>query len=373
MKKIVIFLIGALLVFPVLSANFKKGKFAKVELLSGDLYSTAGEIEIGTLEGDLFAVGRRATVKNVTGGISYAGERMLITGTVGRSIRFFGRILEIDGEVKGDVLFFGQELRINKGAKINGEIYAGGSDIIINGEVAGPVHVGSGEFVLGGIINSDAKIKSENIRIREGGKILGNLDYWTKKEVKFPEGTVAGKIVYHKITGKKITKQAEKAKKVPSKKKRHFVFSKTWFKIAWFISSLLLGYLFFVLFPGQVKKFNEEILGRPVRSFLLGTAGAFIIPLIVLLLFILIYTIPMNFVILPAYLIGLYLGKLLAGFAIGYILLKGIFNKEISAWISYPVGLIVLVILSFIPYIGWLLMLMARFWGFGAFFYKMKI
>ncbi len=378
MKKLFILVLVIAVAFPVFSANFKTGKTAKIENMTGDLYSSSEDLEIVTLDGDLFGIARTATVlKELNGGITYAGEKLLITGTVARSVRFIGRVLEIDGEVKGDIFFMGQELRINKDAKIGGEVYAAGAEITINGEVTGPVHVGCDEFILRGVINSNANVKAKKIRILEGARIEGNLDYWTQKAITFPEGTIGGKAVFHIIGTKKKAKEKEKlekkAKGKPEKKGKGFPFFPSWFKVAWFISSLLLGYIAFLLFPGQIKKFNEEIIARPLRAFLLGAASILIILLLIVIFFVLVFTIPMNMVIIPMFLIFLYFGKLLAGFAIGYIILKGIFKKEVTVWLTYPVGLVALVILSFIPYIGWLLMLIARLWGFGGFFYKVKV
>lgn len=367
MKKFFILVLAIAIAFPIFSANFRKGDFVKVEKMEGDLYSSANELQIGSLNGDLFAVSRRATLnEKITGGITFAGERFTVEGTVGKSIRFFGRLLEINGKVKGDILFLGQELIISKGAKILGQIYAGGSDIVIDGEVEGPVYVGCNEFTLHGTINTNAKIKAQRMRILEGGKIAGNLDYWGKKPISFPEGTIGGKSTFHPF-------KALKAAKEKKAKKYRFSFFSSWFKVAWFISSLFIGFIILLLFPAQVKKLNEVIINRPFRSFLFGAAGVLIIILLIIIFFVLLFTIPMNFVITPLFLIFLYFGKLLAGFAIGYIILKGIFKKEVSVWLTYPVGLVALVILSFIPYIGWLLMLIARLWGFGGFFYKLKV
>ncbi len=373
MKKWVVLALTFLLAFPAFSANFRKGRLIEVKNLSGDLYALGRETNIaGTLDGDLFALSRRVIVNgNITGGASIIAEKGRIKGVVGRSIRFIGRILEIDGEIKGDVLFMGQELRINPSGKVDGEIYSGSSTVRIDGTVNGPVHIGCNEFIFSGEIASDLFLKAREISL-EGGKIEGKLEYWSKKQVKIPEGMVAGGALFHKYI-KHPEKALGKGKLTQKKRGAPFFFTKTGFRIAWFISALFLGYLIFLLFPSQVKTFASELIERPLRTFLLGTAGLILIPILILLFLVIIFTIPMDLVILPLYFIGLYLGKLLAGLAIGILVLKWIFRKEITPWITYPVGLVILVLLSFIPYIGWFLMLIARLWGFGAFFHKLKV
>ena len=380
MRKWLVVLVAILMVVPILGANFKKGKLVEVSNISGDLYATGGELIAKEVDGDVLFFGRKARLWNIQGGVFFFGEKLVLNGAISRSVRFFGRSLEVNGNMGRDVLFAGQELRIEKGAVVEGEVYAAGEEIDIYGQVNGKVSLAGNEVVLGGVLNSDARIKAKNIIFLPEAKIQGKLEYWAPKQIEIPQGVVAGEVVFHKYSGKKVQKKAEKVKKevekeakAPAKKKRGFLFSGLWFKVSWFISSLVLGYILFLLFPSLVKRLKEEILSKPVKAFLLGAAEAVAFIILILAFFVIVYTWLIGLIGIPIFLIGLYFAKLLAAFALGAIVLKWIFKKEITLWISYPVGLILLILISLIPYVGWLFCLVLRLWGFGGFLYKVKI
>ncbi len=377
MKKWLVILLVVLIGAPLLGANFKKGKLIEVNNISGDLYASGGELVAKGVDGDVLFFGRKARLWDIQGGVFFFGEKLVLSNSVAKSVRFFGRSLEVDGTLGRDILFAGQELRLEKGSVLRGELYAAGEEIDIYGQVDGKVNVAGGEVVIGGVLNSDAKIKARNIIFLPEAKIQGKLEYWAPKQITIPQGIVSGEIVFHKYSGKKIQKRAEKVKearavaKKPSKKR--FFLSGAWFKLSWFISSLVLGYILLLLFPSFVKKLKDEILGKPVKAFLLGAAEVVAFVIVILGFLVLVYTWLISAVALPVFIIGLYFAKLLAGFALGAIILKWIFKREITPWISYPLGLILLLLISIIPYIGWLLCLILRLWGFGGFLYRIKV
>ncbi len=377
MRKFVISLLMILLALPTLGANFKRGKIIEVSNIQGDLYASGEELIVKGIQGDVLFFGRKARLWDVDGGVFFLGEKLVLKGSVARSVRFLGRALEAGGKIHGDILFAGQELRIEREAEVNGEIYAAGDELDLFGKVAGRVNLGGNEVILGGTFLSDVKVKAHRIIFLPDAKIQGNLEYWAPGEIEVPEGTVAGKITFHRYSGKKVQKKAEKEIKEEKKAEKHgkrgFFLSGAWFKVSWFISSLVLGYIFLFLFPAAVKKFREEMLEKPLKALLLGAAEVVAFAIIILLFFVLVYTWMVSVFAIPVFLMGLYLAKLLAALAVGSTILRWIFKKEISPWLSYPLGLILITIIGIIPYIGWLLCLILRLWGFGAFLYRIKI
>ncbi|GEM_PF-2459794 len=380
MRKVLIFLVTVFLVLPTMGANFKKGKLVEVSNLQGDLYATGEELIAQGVQGDVIFFGRKARVQDVEGGIFFLGEKLVLNGTITRSVRFLGRALEANGKIQRDILFAGQELKLEKGAEVTGDLYAAGDEIDVFGTVTGKAHLGGNEVILAGTFHSDVRVKARRLVILPETKIEGNLEYWTPAQVDVPEGAVLGKITYHKYSGKKLQKKSEKPKELleekpaekPTKKKSFFL-SGAWFKLSWFISSLVLGYIFLFLFPATVKKLRDEILSKPLKALLLGAALVVIFVVAILAFFALVYTWLVSVFAIPVFLMGLYLAKLLAAFAVGSIILRWATRKEASPWLSYPLGLVLILIISIIPYIGWLLCIVLRLWGFGAFLYRIKL
>lgn len=365
MKKFLFGILLLLLTFPLIGAQFRGGTFVELtEEISDDLYITGRNLRIeSVVDGDVFGFGRKLVVSGqITEDLNFAGETLTVEGKVMDDVRFIGRELVVRGTVKGDIFLLGGTLMVEKGAKVEGQIYAGTGEVIIRGEVTGPVKASAGEVSIYGKVIKDLNLRVEKLKVHKDAQIEGNLIYKSKKSFQIPEGVVKGKIQFQQIK--------KKLKKV---RKKFFLFTKWGYRIWWLMSALIVGYLFLLLFPRQINSLTKEMEEKPLRSLLFGFAFFIGLAIVAVLFLLLIVTIPAALIIIPLYMIALYLGKLLGSLALGNILFEKVLRKKVSHWITYPVGLLIATLLSFIPLIGWLLILLVRLYGFGGFFVKIKI
>jgi len=80
----------------------------------------------------------------------------------------------------------------------------------------------------------------------------------------------------------------------------------------------------------------------------------------------LIITIPAALIAAAAYAIFLYVGEILAGMFLGRLLFRIFRAPDVSLWAAAPVGILIVWSLSAIPYVGWIIWLVAMAAGFGV-------
>jgi hypothetical protein len=130
------------------------------------------------------------------------------------------------------------------------------------------------------------------------------------------------------------------------------------------LATLVVGLALAALGARQVRTAESLISHEPAQTFLVGLAGLVIIPLIAILAILTIIGAPLGLAILlvvwPA---AAFAGYLVAGIWIGeWLLYRGSTNRPERPYLAAVVGLLVLQLLSIIPFVG----AIASLFGFGA-------
>ena len=140
------------------------------------------------------------------------------------------------------------------------------------------------------------------------------------------------------------------------------------------LCAFLTGVLTIVLARGGVEKTIDTLVEEPVRSGIWGVVGLVAIPLIAAFLIMTVLGSPLAAALLMTVpLIGL-LSLTGSGFAVG----EWIFNRagdHVSAMhrsLSLLAGLLLIAVLSFLPYIGGAILALAIIFGAGALFLLFK-
>jgi hypothetical protein len=108
--------------------------------------------------------------------------------------------------------------------------------------------------------------------------------------------------------------------------------------LATFLSLLVVGVILLKLLPGSSSRLIETTHKDWGKSFLMGVISLILIPLIIILLTITIIGIPLAILLVILFGLMLYLSQIVAGYLIGYFLLKDRLNKY---WVL-AIGLIIL-------------------------------
>lgn len=344
------------LLFSAYAAEYKGAEIVTVnegDTLASDLFAGSRHVEVyGVVKSDVYAGCETVTVDGEIGDDLLAGCREArITGKVGGGIIFFGQSIYIDGEVGGDVLAFGERVRISERGIIKGNLFVGAGNLLLEGgQVEGNIRGGAGRTHLNGVVGKDVDIETGTIKFGEGYRAA--------------EGT---KLTLHKELDKENAGYVPDDLEVTVKERERF------FQGAFFYWSLIAMFVVGVLIVAFFKNFSRDYLGftkqEPWKNMGLGFLATFTAPVGILILMLLIFTIPVALMSLAVYFILLYLSFVFTALALGDYLF-GMLQKNGSARnLIWPllVGVIIVMLASKIPFIGWLFSLAIISFGMGSF------
>ena len=122
------------------------------ETFDGNLYAFAGTIDVnGTLDGDLVASGGSISIDGtVTGDVTVAGGQLTVAGEVQGDIRFAGGQLQVDGPVGGDVAVVGGSVEVD--GDVGSDVLFGAGQVNIRGDVAGQIYGAAGDYQRTGTV-----------------------------------------------------------------------------------------------------------------------------------------------------------------------------------------------------------------------------
>ena len=99
-----------------------------------------------------------------------------------------------------------------------------------------------------------------------------------------------------------------------------------------------------------------------------GFVVAVVVPVACLIAFLLLVTLPLGIIVMTGYAVALFLARLVTAQYLGDWLLRRIGQDAPSEYLALAGGLVVFLLVTEIPYIGFLIWLTALFLGFGGLF-----
>jgi len=341
---------------PSFALERRHGEFVTVaanETVDDTLMATGNTVLVeGVVNGDLLVFGRSLEVRgNVKGDLVSFAKRTVVTGTVEGRIFNCSESLDLDGEVGHSLYSWGQSLRVDRRAHVGEGVVAGG-DISLEGEVKrGATLYGIAD--VSGTIGRDLTITGRSLSLTNTARLGGNLCARVRqlKDVHIADGaTIAGK--------RDIQVRA---------KKNQFTRPRFYFHQAvWLAAAMLVGWLGVVLFPGFFQATTQAV-GSVWGSLGLGIGVLAGVPVAVLVVAVTLVGIPVSLMLLAVYLAAIYLAKVWVGAFLGWILLKPAGATTRDWLLGLLVGLLILTIVGFIPYLGVLVRLGVVCLGLGAF------
>lgn len=368
MRKIVLLIIGLSLVFPFVSgdvyaATFRSGINVMVpasETLEDDLYAVGETVVVeGKIDGDAVLAGREVRIDGtVYSDLAAGGQKVLINGNVEDDLRVGGSDIQINGKVVGDVLAGGSTLTISDGSWIGNDLTFGAENAFIGGVLGGKVLGGGENITISGIVEGDVKLEAENIILTPTAEIKGDFSYKSPVGAEIQSGAkVHGTVTY-----------------LPMEKEEGFLFEglgkiSLILRILVLVGVIALGVVIFAIFPQRTRAITDTLRSAPWKS--LGLGAAFLVgaPIAMAILCVTVIGIPIGGILLLGYMLILSVGIIYLGLLLGRWILKLIRGEEPSTKgsliLALIIGLVILVAVVNIPYLGFLGVIYALF-GPGA-------
>ncbi len=330
------------------------------ETLEKDLYTWAQTLAIeGTLDGDLVAWFQNGTIDGtVTQDVNVFAQNLTITGEVGDDVRFAGNNIDILGTVTGNVMAGASFVRIGEDAVIEGDLLVGAGTVTIDGEVKGGVRMATGHLTINGTIAGDAYVATDGgITMGEDASIGGDLHYEGPAEIEFRHGAIRGAITFKT--------QDKDLEDIESAIGRFTGVFATVMHAYLFIAALIAGSIIFAFTKDHANRTAEILRKKPLKSLGIGFIAAICLPIICLIMLLLVLTIPLSIVVFLMYLVALYIAKFYVAAWLGKLILRGR-PADASPIPPMLLGLTILYLVTWIPYLGFLVSLLVIFFGLGA-------
>lgn len=338
-----------------------------------NLYIAGGTITINApVHGDLIVAGGTIVINDtVTNDILLAGGNVTFNGFVGDDIRCAGGDLHIVKNVTGDVVVAGGKVMIDQGVEI-GNLLLSGGEATLNGKVKGEVKSAVGNFTFNG---SAQKLVCRAGKIDFNGTVMG------KTIIAAPEIVIGSDAIFHDDVrywnkqGSLDFKQSLKNGTAifdPSLKIERggwHVLGFSLLGVLWFIGmAFLMIILLQYFFSPTMKNAGDTFITDSLKSLGVGFLFLTAFPVLIILSFVTIIGLPVGVILLFFYIMAL----LFATTITSVVVTNWIHNRKNYKWnfwqlVGVALGIFtVLKLISFIPFIGWLFMLIMACIAFGA-------
>jgi hypothetical protein len=345
---------------PSFAMEHRHGQFVTVaanETVDDTLLATGNTVRVeGVVNGDLLAFGQTVEVRGtVKGDVVTGAKRVVVTGTVEGRIYNFSQSLDLEGQLGHSLYGFAQSLRVDDRSHVGEGVVVAAGEVSLEGDVKRSVDImGSGNADVSGSVGRDLTMfGGRSLTLTDTAKVGGNLSARVRelKDVHIADGaTIAGK--------RDIQLQVRQS---PYSHPRFY-----FHQAIWFASAMLVGWLGLVFFPGFFRATTQAV-GSGWTSLGLGIgvlAGA---PVAMIVIAITLVGFPISLMLLVVYLTALYLAKIWVGAFLGWLLLKPVGGTKGDWVLGLLVGLSIITIVGYIPYLGGLVRLGVVCLGLGAF------
>jgi cytoskeletal protein CcmA (bactofilin family) len=330
------------------------------ETVDDTLLATGNIVRVeGVVNGDLLAFGATVEVRGTVKGdlISFASKRTVVSGTVEGRIYNLSNSLDLDGELGHSIYALVQSLHVDNRGHVGGDILVGAGDVTLEGQVNRSVTMYAGNADVSGSIARELTMAGDSLTLTNTARVGGNLSAHVHQlaNVHIADGATIG--------GKRDIQ-------VRVRKSRFTRPSFYFFQAVWLAAAMLVGWLGLVLFPGFFRA-STQAVGSGWRSLGLGFAVLAAVPVAIVVTAITLVGLPASLMLLAVYLAAIYLAKLWVGAFLGRILLKPAGAAKGDWLLGLLLGLLILALVGFIPFLGGLVHFGVVCLGLGAFAWQL--
>jgi cytoskeletal protein CcmA (bactofilin family) len=333
-----------------------------------DYFGAGGVLNIiDPIDGDAFLAGGNVSIASeIEGDLIAAGGDVAVGGNIGDDVYVAGGDVNVDAIVSGNVRIAGGDINVGPATAIGGNVALTGGRIEFEGGTQGHLQAAGAHVRINGTVEGDVRVHAEDLTIGPETRISGTLIVRGPNAPEVPEGAViAGGVDYRASSGHHAFDGAQDTVRDTARVAG---------TITWFFGSFLVAALFALAFPGAASR-ATDLLGRePLKSIGLGFATLVCVPFFLVLLVITIIGIPLALLLIPLYLLLLFLGWVTTAMFLGRRGLAAARGTQpvTKGW-TLAALLAALVVLWFarrIPLIGSWVALLTLAAGIGAFVWQ---
>lgn len=335
--------------------GFRSGTTATVgsgEVVDSTLWISGRTVDIsGQVNGDVFCAGQNVTISGtVRGDVLCAAQNITVNGVVTGNVRALSQTITVAGTVAHNVSVATQSYNQSTKGIVRGDISVAAGDATINGTVGRDAALASQTIHLDGSVGRNVMASVSNLNLSSTADIKGNLNYTSQNTAQIASGAVIG--------GQTTKSMPTASKTTVSLAPLHLT---AWFAFYVLVAGLLTAIVLVLLFPQAIRAVTDRGVGSFWKSLLVGLIASIVVPAVIVFLFVTVIGIPLALILLLAWL----LIQVLAGVVSAYYLGRQILRRQRNSILVMLVGAVVLIILYFIPVIGFIALILASLLGVG--------
>ena len=332
-------LIVVMIMLSITTVNAKSSK---------DLFQAGDKVSIeDKLDGTAFIAGNEIKINNTIDGIGFVAGNKLTFNANQEYLVGAGNEITIDKDIKKDLFLAANDIKIN--GNVLRDAYLAANTITINGNLNRDNYIYANQVTLKGTFNGNITIYATNINI-EGAKISGTLKYNKDAIVDGINDTIKTKT--YSVNPNKITF-------------KEYIYNIVSKYVHITILALVLVYICEKLFKKSLKQTDDLTVKK--TAILCGKGFLILIgaPMIALMLFMTGIFSSVGVIGGIVYGVLVYIANIFTAYTVANKLDKKYFKKNMNSYILMIVGLFIIYVLSYIPYIGGIVSLLSLLFGLG--------
>ena len=316
------------------------------------------------------------------GGKVRAGGIVTISAdeTVTGDLYVSGGQITVDGTVEGDLAAAGGQVTVS--GSVGGDLLIGTGAATVSGEVGGDARIGSGQVTVSGSIGEDLAVGSGQVTISSSGTVGEDFVFATGQTTL--DGTVEGDV--SGATGDYVRRGTVGGTEDVEVPPPRTVGDRVLDAVQRFVAILAIAALLLWLYPRPLTGGAATLRRRPWASLGVGLLGmvGYVVVVAVFFVVMILLAIGFGFIgmedltgitvfsTLTAVNTLTYVAFLAAGFVahavVGLVIGRLVSQSETGGgrWLALILGVLLIVILSALPVVGWFFGLIASIFGFGA-------
>jgi len=371
--------------------NFEHAASQVDTIYDDDVFLSGFKVKFDSrVYGDLFSFSYEIVQSDsIIGNFAAFARNSQNLGPTTGSFRVFGQQISCNSYIGRNLLAFGQNINIGPGAHIGRDADIRGENVAFQGAVDSNLNINARSAIISGNIGGDLSFQGDSLTINPNTTIGGDVNYISPSRANIGSAaTIGGQIDWKRA-------EEEKAEKP---RKGGFWSTLTWIAsvkgyLLWNILSSLLILIFMLIpFPAWLVTItfwlilaisgNLTILLTKPRAYAaegvldqrlfpsmgMGFIAFLLIPVIAIVFLLTILLAPLAMVLTMLFGIAVFIGGVYMGLYVGrrICMLFGRGAKNTPGYLCYTIGMSILMLLSFIPILGYIIIFVALMTGVGA-------
>ena len=231
----------------------------------------------------------------------------------------------------------------------------------MDGRIGGDLYAAARQFRLSGEVVGNARIEADRIALAPGARIGGDLLYTSQTKPEVPDGAViAGQV-------RQVESQLPFAEGLPESWIWYGVLAVTGFVVA----ILLLGAALQLAVPGLLSNAVATVQAKPWSTLGRGLVLALVVPVAIALLMATVIGIPIGMITAAGFVVLVALAFVAIAYWIGLYVRRLFGRQDVPTGLGSRIlwtslGILILLIVGLIPFIGWAIGVLAMIAGLGA-------